>query len=133
MEQKKWFIIIPANIILAEDINNTQKLLIGLIHSLSPKGCCYAHNKYLGKLLGISQTSVSTNLSDLVSKGYVERVIIKSETSQVVKRQLLIPKTLLRLFKAPPNENSKGGLLKNPKYNNRTIINDFNTAKKIIL
>ena len=47
MTELNWAAVIPARYILAKDISSTQKLILGLISSLSNlKGYCFSSNDY---------------------------------------------------------------------------------------
>jgi len=90
MEQN-WAAIIPSRYLMAKDINSSQKLLIGLISSLSNlKGYCFASNDYLANLLDISKTTVSHLISDLEHKGYIGRAIYRNDKQQIEQRILVL-------------------------------------------
>lgn len=115
MEQN-WAAVIPSRYIIAKDINSTQKLLIGLISSLSNlKGYCFASNEYLAELLDINKNTVSALITDLEKKNYLGRVIYRNDKQQVEQRILIInfDKHLPLENKIPPLENHDPLPLKN--------------------
>ena len=118
MEEEKpnYYAIIPANVRYDNSLRDKAKLLYGEITALSSKdGYCYASNKYFADLYEVSQTTISTLISELVDKGYLENEIIYKEgTKEILNRYL-------KIFKE--------GYLKNFKDNN-TSINNINTNKK---
>ena len=134
MENMNWAAVIPARIILAKDITSTQKLLLGLISSLSNlKGYCFASNDYLAKLLDSSKVTISHSISDLEAKGYIGRIIYRNDKQQVEQRILTI--VLDKFTDIPLSENEYPLPLKkdiplsenykdNSKKNNKVNINN---------
>lgn len=91
MENMNWAAVIPARYLIAEDISSTQKLLLGLISSLSNlKGYCFASNEYLANLLKVNKVTISHSISDLEKKGYLCRIIYRNDKQQVEQRILTI-------------------------------------------
>jgi len=106
--EHNWAAVIPSRYLIAIDINSTQKLLIGLISSLSNlKGYCFASNEYLGELLYINKNTVSALITDLEKKNYLGRVIYRNDKKQVEQRILIInfDKHLPLENETPPLEN----------------------------
>lgn len=63
----------PMVVLLDEDLSSTTKLLMGLITTLSMKDeYCYASNRYLSKLLKVSKRTISSSITALRRKKYVE-------------------------------------------------------------
>lgn len=102
-----WHAVIPSRYLIAKDINSTQKILIGLISSLSNiKGYCFASNEYFEELTNIKKVTISQLISDLEKKGYVKRIIKRDEKKQVIERILMLDLTKEVPLKneAPPSE-----------------------------
>jgi hypothetical protein len=128
MEQN-WAAVIPSRYLIAKDINSTQKLLIGLISSLSNlKGYCFASNEYLADLVNVNKGTVSALITDLEKKNYIGRAIYRNDKKQVEQRILIInfDKHLPSENQIPPLENHNPLPLKNDipplenhKYNNK--------------
>ena len=132
MENMNWAAVIPARFIIAKDISSTQKLLLGLISSLSNlKGYCFASNDYLAQLLDSSKATISHSISDLEAKGYIGRIIYRNDKQQVEQRILTIvldkftdiplseneyPLPLKKDI--PPSKNNKDNIKVNNKINN---------------
>jgi hypothetical protein len=90
MEQN-WAAVIPSRYLIAKDINSTQKLLIGLISSLSNlKGYCFASNEYLADLVNVNKGTVSALITDLEKKNYIGRAIYRNDKQQVEQRILIV-------------------------------------------
>lgn len=67
------YIQVPMVVLLDEDLSSTTKLLMGLITTLSVKdGYCYASNRYLSNLLKVSKRTISSSITALRRKKYVE-------------------------------------------------------------
>ena len=67
------YVQVPMVVLLDEDISSTAKLLMGLITTLSMKdGYCYASNRYLSNLLKVSKRTISSSITALRRKKYVE-------------------------------------------------------------
>ena len=119
MDNMNWAAVIPARFIIAKDISSTQKLILGLISSLSNlKGYCFASNDYLAQLLDISKTTISHSISDLEAKGYIGRIIYRNDKQEVEQRILTI--VLDKFTDIPISEKNNTLPLKNdiPIYEN---------------
>jgi hypothetical protein len=141
-ENHNWAAVIPCRYLMSKDINSTQKLLIGLVSSLSNlKGYCFASNDYLAECLNISKITVSQLISDLEKKGYFGRIIYRNDKKQVEQRVLVLildkhlplesditmmenNDTLPLNFNIPPIENRKDNIKVNSNINikNNSII-----------
>ena len=67
------YVELPVVVLLDEDLSTTTKLLMGLITTLSMKdGYCYASNRYLSNLLKVSKRTISSSITVLRRKKYVE-------------------------------------------------------------
>lgn len=110
MENHNWAAVIPCRYLLAKDITSTQKLIIGLISSLSNlKGYCYAGNDYFAESLSISKVRISQSITDLEQKGYINRFIKRNDRNEVEQRILKLvidnDNTLPLKTSIPPIEN----------------------------
>ena len=91
MTELNWAAVIPARYILAKDISSTQKLILGLISSLSNlKGYCFASNDYFSELLAVKKSSISHAISDLEKKGYIGRIIYRNDKKEIEQRILTL-------------------------------------------
>ena len=65
--------VIPTRILFNENLKPNVKLLYGAIISLANKeGYCYASNRYLSNLLKVSKRTISSSITALRRKKYVE-------------------------------------------------------------
>lgn len=72
-QQPSYYSILPANVRYDQDLSANEKLLYSEITALCGKtGECWATNKYLAGLYGVSDRAVRGWISHLVAKGYLE-------------------------------------------------------------
>ena len=65
-EKKENYIIILDSVLRDIRLNSTDKLVLGIIYSLSLKdGVCYAKNDYFSGQLNISTRTISSTISKL--------------------------------------------------------------------
>lgn len=74
MERIVKGIWIPIEIWEAEDLSWNEKILLMEIDSFTSQGKdCFISDEYISELIGISERSARTMLSNLITKGYVNR------------------------------------------------------------
>ncbi len=90
--QKKpdYFTIMPAVIRYDNRLRANEKILYSEILTLSRKnGYCYASNKYLSELYGVSTTIISKWISNLIKYGYlISENEYKAGTNYILRRKL---------------------------------------------
>jgi hypothetical protein len=97
-----WYAIIPGEVLSRKDISANEKLLVGLIASLSYKeGHCFASNQYMGDCLGVSQSAVRSYLRNLEELDIVSRIIKKKPSGEVETREIRVTTPLSDL--TPPS------------------------------
>jgi len=90
-ETKNSWCLIPPMIWEDENLNLTEKCLLGRINALQEKtGACFASNEYLGRQLGKHQNHISRLLTKLKRKGYIEVVIERNERREITHRSLYL-------------------------------------------
>ena len=117
MEDKpNYYAILPANIRYDTELRDKAKLLYGEITALCNKnGYCFASNKYFAELYGVTTTTISTLIKELVDKGYITTTIqYKAGTKEILNRYI-------KIF--------NGGIQKNLK-DNITSINNIEEYKE---
>ena len=78
-ENPSYYAIIPANIRYDNTLKANEKLLYGEITCLTQStGKCFASNAYFAELYGVSKTSISVWINNLIKKGYLKSVLIYS-------------------------------------------------------
>ncbi|MGD2065774.1 MAG: helix-turn-helix domain-containing protein [Candidatus Bathyarchaeota archaeon] len=73
-QNPNYFVIIPSHILDDPNIDDATALLFGRISSLSiSKGYCFASDKYLANLTGVSHQEIGKRLLVLEENGYIHR------------------------------------------------------------
>lgn len=105
--QKSYYAIIPADVRYDKELTPNAKLLYGEITALcNEKGYCWANNQYFSNLYGVSKTTISKWVNQLIKRGYVQSEIrYKKGTKEIKGRYLKISNT-------PIKEKDKGYLRK---------------------
>ena len=102
---------------LDKDIKNELGLLLIISSLCAEKGYCYASNKYLSDLFGISEISISRKIKLLEEKNYIS-IEYEKRGCEVVKRNIRLTKMLTDDY-----QNCKSTINKNVKENNTSINN----------
>ena len=72
------------------DMSLTEKILLGILISLDNENTgCYATNRYLGRILGLSPKWISKMISNIFDLGYIGLEINKDEGNNRIIRVLL--------------------------------------------
>ena len=89
---KSYYAIIPANVRYDDELTPNAKLLYGEITALcNEKGYCWATNNYFAELYGVSKTSISKWIKQLIDKGYIKSQIKYHDgTKEIENRYLYI-------------------------------------------
>lgn len=90
--QKSYYAIIPANVRYDKELTPNAKLLYGEITALcNEKGYCWASNSYFSELYKVSKKSISTWISQLAKKKYVNvELQYKEGTNEILHRYIRI-------------------------------------------
>lgn len=90
-EQPSYYSIIPANVRYDEDLKPMEIIMYGEITALANKfGYAYASNNYFAKLYNVHKKTVSTWISHLKEKGYINTAVIRDENMNVIERKIYI-------------------------------------------
>ena len=121
--QKSYYAIIPADVRYDAKLKDKAKLLYGEITALTnEKGYCWASNEYFANLYGVSKTTISLLIKNLIDSGYIEsELIYKEGTKEILKRYL-------KIIKDPIKENLNTPIKEKLKENNTSINNTFNNT-----
>lgn len=129
MQQEKqnpnYFAILTANVRYDKTLKANEKLLFAEISSLTHvTGRCWATNKYFSELFGVSTTSISKWISNLIKRGYLDsKMIYDKKSEKTAKRYLTIVKGGVEdMFKTPFEEKFK--------HNNTSINNKIEDREK---
>lgn len=128
-EEKKphvgYYAIIPASVRYSRKLCANAKLLYGEITALaSREGFCWSTNKYFADLYGVTSTSVSKWVSQLVKAGFVRVEIISEFQRKIYLNEGL---GVLTKVKGGINKRERGVLTKGK--DNKTLNNTINIAE----
>lgn len=74
------YIMISNAVLDNRKLNSTDKLLMGIINSLSSKDkYCYASNEYLSKGLNVTKRTISKSLSKLSNENFIRMETINNQ------------------------------------------------------
>ena len=125
-ENKNYYAIIPANVRYDPNLKDKAKLLYGEITALcNEKGYCWATNDYFANLYGVSKTTISLLIKNLIEKGYIKSQIIYKEGSKEILNRYL------SIVNDPIKENLNTPIKENLKDNNTSFNNTFNNTYEI--
>ncbi len=126
-----YYAIIPANVRYDSNVCPNAKLLYGEITALcNLKGFCWANNSYFANLYGVSKTSISKWVKQLIDGGYINSHIeYKLDTKEILNRYLtIITHPIEEKLNTPIEEKLKD----NTTILNTKINNTFNNKKESI-
>ena len=134
MEEKpNYYAIIPAYVRYDNELTDKAKLLYGEISALANKtGECWASNKYFAELYSCSVRTITTLLTSLKEKDYIEiNHIYRINSKEIEKRIIKLKKEVWKNisigieknFHRGMEENFEGGIEKNFQDNNTSINN----------
>ncbi|MCG1217525.1 helix-turn-helix domain-containing protein [Staphylococcus epidermidis] len=90
-EQPNYYSIIPAHVRYDKELKPMEVIMYGELTALSNKyGYSYASNNYFAELYNVHKKTVSTWISNLKEKGYIDTVVIRDESMTVTERRIYI-------------------------------------------
>ncbi|MDH8779667.1 helix-turn-helix domain-containing protein [Staphylococcus epidermidis] len=90
-EQPNYYSIIPAHVRYDKELKPMEIIMYGELTALSNKyGYSYASNNYFAELYNVHKKTVSTWISNLKEKGYIDTVVIRDENMTVTERRIYI-------------------------------------------
>lgn len=82
---------IPKEILLDEKLTDKEKIVLSIVISFSEDNkTCYVGNRYLARLLNVTQNRASKIVSSLQDKGYVEVQMDYYEDKNSIKNRKII-------------------------------------------
>lgn len=141
---KSYYAIIPANVRYDKRLTANAKLLYGEITALcNEKGYCWARNSYFAELYGVSKTSISKWINQLIEYEYLfSEIKYRNGSKEIEARYLKIIDTPVtedctpieeklkgyeRKVNDPIKEKLKGGIKEKLKDNNTSLNTTVNT------
>ena len=90
-EQPNYYSIIPAHVRYDKELKPMEIIMYGELTALSNKyGYSYASNNYFAELYNVHKKTVSTWISHLKEKGYIDTMVIRDENMTVTERRIYI-------------------------------------------
>lgn len=127
-EIPNYYAVLPAEVRYDKKLKDKSKLLYAEIVALSNKnGYCYASNGYFAELYGVTTTTISLLIKDLIDNNYItSEIVYKEGTKEILNRYLkILNGGYLKNLKYPIKEN-----LKDNNININTINNNNISEKK---
>ena len=121
MNNPNYYAILTADVRYCPNLSPQEKLLFAEITALSQKdGVCFAGNNYFAELYGLTDTTISHQISDLEKLGFI-KIEFEKEGARVKKRMITVAKNRNgdAVFLA---KKSNGTVAKNRKDNNTSIL-----------
>lgn len=134
-EQPNYYSIIPAHIRYDKELKPMEIIMYGELTALSNKyGYSYASNNYFAELYNVHKKTVSTWISHLKEKGYIDTVVIRDENMTVTERRIYITTPYpLNHGEGYPQKNGESIHKKteenNTRENNTSINSDSDTSQ----
>ena len=124
----RYFIGVPRIILNDQTCSSTDKLIYGMINSLSNnKEYCYASNGYFAKELGLTTKTVSKSLSKLKELNY-----IKIDYSKTGRKIILNPSIVSSENSKVSNKKFQDGMEEKEEYKRKYNTKKINKNKIII-
>lgn len=104
--KKKYFVIIPSEVLYNNNLIPNAKILYGDITALcNQEGYCWAWNSYFASRYQVKERTVQRWINNLIENGYIERDIEYFDDSKQISRRLL----KVKLIKEKNTTTEKGG------------------------
>lgn len=123
-DKPNYYAMLPAEVRYDKNLKDKAKLLYAEITALCNKdGYCYAKNRYFADLYGVSITTISILIKNLIENGYIfSEIIYKKGTKEIENRYLKIFKgPYLKKLNNPIKENLKDNNINNNIINSNII------------
>lgn len=121
-------VFIPREVLLDADISASGKIIFAIIQSLDNDKGCFASNEYIGKMLGLSDSSVRASIGDLLKKNYITRVVTETGVRTIRTCTTSSFATPRQISSDPPPENKRPPAGKLATYSSKDISNDLKTV-----
>lgn len=141
MERIVKGIWIPIEIWEAADLSWNEKILLMEIDSFTSQGKdCFISDEYISELIGVSERSARTMLSDLINKGYINRTrfdgrrrylqsTISYQSGKICRAERQeMPDTYNQLLN---NSSTKNNTNKNSRYDFKKALIEIGVSEQI--
>lgn len=132
VSKPNYYTVMPAVIRYDNRLKANEKILYSEITTLASKnGYCYASNKYLSELYGVSVVTISNWINRLINLGYIKYENEYLEGTKYISKRKLYPIVGYDILKKSLiyiKENFKGDIKENFKGDIKEIFKDNNTS-----
>lgn len=121
----RYFIAVPRIILNDQTCSQTDKLVYGMINSLSSnKEYCYASNSYFANMLSVKEKTISNSINNLKRKKYIDVKFINSQR-RIYLNEIIVSKENSKVLEKNEDKN----IVKNYQYKRKeyTRKNNKNT------
>lgn len=80
---------VPIEIMKVRNLTITQKVLLSQIAGLDNKEGCFATNSYFAELFNLSKTQISSLISDLKEKGWINIKYVYKENTKCIEKRII--------------------------------------------
>ena len=119
MNTPSYYAILPSDVRYDSQLSSSEKLLYAELTALCSKyGYCWASNSYFSELYNVNKNTVSSWVSSLAKRGYVQIDVDRSKGNLrkvYLKKSIAIPKKMDTYTEKAEHNNKK-----NSKKNNNT-------------
>lgn len=131
----RYFIAVPRIILNDPTCSQTDKLVYGMINSLSNnKEYCYASNSYFANMLCVKEKTISNSINYLKRKNYISVKFIDSQRRIYLNNDIVSKENSKVLEKNRNNDILKNYQYKRKEYtrNNYNKNDKYDKADKIV-
>lgn len=118
----RYFIAVPRIILNDQTCSQTDKLVYGVINSLSNnKEYCYASNSYFANQLSVKEKTISNSINNLKRKKYIDVKFINSQR-RIYLNEIIVSKENSKVLEKNEDKN----IVKNYQYKRKEYTRNNN-------
>lgn len=118
----RYFIAVPRIILNDQTCSQTDKLVYGMINSLSNnKEYCYASNSYFANMLSVKEKTISNSINNLKRKKYIDVKFINSQR-RIYLNETIVSKENSKVLEKNEDKN----IVKNYQYKRKEYTRNNN-------
>lgn len=118
----RYFIAVPRIILNDQTCSQTDKLVYGMINSLSNnKEYCYASNSYFANQLSVKEKTISNSINNLKRKKYIDVKFINSQR-RIYLNETIVSKENSKVLEKNEDKN----IVKNYQYKRKEYTRNNN-------
>lgn len=133
MENTSGYSIIPTRILSSTVLTPNEKLLIANITTLTEKeGYCFATNKAISTLIGVSESTIVRGINKLIKLGFIISEIYYKKEINGIEKHGTWRRIYVNMNPGGGSQNDEGGVVKMTSQSNNTqenILSKDNSTK----